>query len=56
MLQALLIHGFCEDRVGLTEGIDLIDQVDVQFPYVHGELADAIDKRGIGDLLINPNP
>src|SRR5262245_52297915 len=35
LLQAVLAHGLSEDRVRLPEGVDAVDQVDVQFAYVH---------------------
>ena len=51
LLQALLAHGLGEDGVGFAEGVDPVDQVDVQIAHVHGELADALDERGVRVLL-----
>ena len=52
LLQALLAHGLGEDRVGLAERIDAVDQVDVQFAHVHGKLAHAVDEGGVGARLV----
>src|SRR5271154_95895 len=51
LLQALLAHGLGEDGLGFTERVDAVDQVDVQFAHVQGELADTLDERGIRILL-----
>ena len=48
LLQALLAHGLGEDGIGFAEGIDPVDQVDVQLAHIHRKFADAIDKGGVG--------
>src|SRR5690606_1495506 len=47
LLQAVLAHGFGQNRIGLAERINAVDQVDIQFAYVHDELAHASKQRGI---------
>lgn len=38
-------------RLGLTEGVDAVDQINVEIPDVH-ELAYAVDEGGVPGLLI----
>ncbi len=52
LLQALLAHGLGEDGIGLTEGVDPVDEVDVEFAHVHRELAHAVDQGRIGALFV----
>src|SRR5712672_3523624 len=35
LFQSVLSHGFCEDRISFAEGVDTIDQVDVEFSHIH---------------------
>ena len=41
--EALLVHRFTDDGVGLLEGVDAVDPVDVQFADVHGQFTDAVE-------------
>src|SRR5581483_1644245 len=49
--EAFLAHGLGEDRIGLSEWIDAVDQIDVQFAHIHDEPADTIDEGGIRALF-----
>src|SRR5450759_1967115 len=51
LFQAILAHGFCEDSVGFAERVDTVNQVDVEFAYIHGKPAHAVDQGRVGGLL-----
>ena len=51
LLQAVLAHGLREDRVGLAERVDAVDQVDIEFAHVHRKPAHAVDQGGVGGRL-----
>ena len=55
LLQAVLAHRLGEDGVGFAEGIDAVDQVDVELAHVHRELAHAVDQGGVGARLASPS-
>src|ERR1035441_77113 len=51
LFQATFAHRFREDRIGFPERVDTVDQVDVEFTYIHREPPHAVDEGGVGSLL-----
>ena len=51
LLQALFTHRLCQDGVSLFEGIDPVDQIDVEVAHIHRKPADTVDQRGAAALV-----
>ena len=47
MFERLLAHRLRQNCISHPERIDAVDQVDFEFPHVHGVAANAVDQRGI---------
>jgi hypothetical protein len=39
-------------EIGFTEGVDPVDQVDVQVSHIHSVPADALDEGGVRALVV----